>query len=331
MSIVQQQTLSTGRERMLMIIAGIIFLMLFLYALNYFFGSEVAGKLKTRNRLQEQVDELTVKTRNESVTRRLNSYMSKSLPPVDLLAPSLYQNWLIEQAGRSGISNPKIDAGTSKMHKEVYKSYTFTFRGRGSLEQFTNFLREFQDYDHLHLIRGATIKPLKESRELDITIVIETLALIGAPQSKTLTMNLRQPAPDRALEDEKVKRIVDRAFFSAYVPPPPPGQPPPPPQEKPKFNPAPYCFVTAVVESKGRSQAWIDHRTEGKKERLREGAKFRVGTIDCRLTKIEFTAIEFSMLDAKTGSTLYFKVRVGDSFDDAEFLREEEPIKTKAG
>ena len=74
---------------------------------------------------------------------------------------------------------------------------------------------------------------------------------------------------------------------------PPESAPPPPPvAAKPSFGLAQFAFVTAIIETDGRRQAWISLRTEGKVLRLFEGDEFQVGEVTVKIARISDRTVE---------------------------------------
>jgi len=180
------------------------------------------------------------------------------------------------------------------------------------LEQISEFLRRFHRTDYLHLVRKVSPRPIKNSKEMDVSITVEALSLPQAGARRTL----RSISPESlaVTEDEKkmLAEITDRNLFAPYVPPRQAGEPTAPPPKPDDFDHSPYCFVTGIVEVDGKFQVWIDLRTEGKKFKLHEGEMFRLGGVRCYVRKIEYDRVQF---EAAGG---LYKVKIGKSFADYE-------------
>ncbi len=302
-----------NREKILMIVAGLIFAVVAAWLLNDVYGSAVSTLLKQRNKLRNDVTRLEMATRSESLRRRLDSFMEKSLPADRFRAASEYQNWLIDLSARSGIREPKAEAATAKdSPKEGYRNYTFTFRGKGTLAELAAFLRQFHEYDNLHLIRNVLLKPSKDAKYLDITLNIDALAMTQSA-NRTLVMHLRDPETDPDVAERMSRSVIERDFFvdaKSATPVVEITRPTSPP----KFDPTPYCFVTAIVESFGKTEVWLGNRISGQLDRLHVGDRFRIGEMPCTLTKIDFNSIT---VEADGG---LYRIPFGYSFDDAEYL-----------
>lgn len=300
------------RERLLLVIAGALFLVIVIPVFYHLFGGEITKLRSRRNQLSGQLEKLESEVeRQAEIRKRLTDLYSRSLPPGDLLAQSLYQNWLIDMATDVGIRDKRIDPGSIAPMKDQYKKYTFTLHGKGSLEQIAEFLRRFHKAGYLHLVRKVTPRPIRASNELEVSITVEALAL---PQAKPTRMLPRRSESEMApTETEKtmLRDITQRNLFASYVPPRPAGEAPPPVKED-DFDQAPYCFVTAIVEVDGKFQVWVDLRTEGKRFKLHEGDMFRLGGVRCFVKKIEFDRVQF---EAAGG---LYTVKIGQSFAEYE-------------
>jgi hypothetical protein len=74
---------------------------------------------------------------------------------------------------------------------------------------------------------------------------------------------------------------------------PPPAAPPPPAVvRKPSFEQAQFAFVTAITESGGRRQAWINVRTEARLLKLHEGDEFQIGEVPVTIVQINDRSVE---------------------------------------
>ena len=302
------------REKVLLVVAGIILFFVIGPAAYYYYGADSAKLNAQRNKLLADLKKLEDDTKNAvEIKRRLEKLTTISLPSNDSVAQSAYQNWLLDQAKTSGLREIKTDQGSISPFKDYYKKFTLTLNGRASLEQLATFLERFQRTDHLQLIRSISIRPLKESRDMDVAIKVESLALKQAKAATTLAMNDRTDALSPDAQKAIRKTIVDRALFSAYVPPTPPRNDSPlPPPPRNEFEHNPYCYVTAIVEVNGKPQVWVDVRTEAKKYRLYEGEMFRLDGIRCFIKKIEFDRVV-----VEAGSEL-LTIKVGKAFAEYE-------------
>jgi hypothetical protein len=303
------------RERLLLVVAGLVFFVVMVPIFYRLFGTEVLTLRKERNRLKNDIEKYENDVKNKTeIKTRLEHFTARSLPSKDDFAKSLYQNYLMDLAGETGIRENRIDPGSvavvKTQSKTHYNKYTFTLHGKGSLEKIAEFLRRFHKADYLHLVRKVSPRPIKNSRDMDVSITVEALSLPQARSNRTLPVIDRQQLETTDNDKTMLQRITDRSLFSVFVPVQ--AMPEPRRQEEPRpvnrFDQSPYCYVMAVVEVDGKPQVWIDQRTEGKKFRLYEGEMFQLGGVRCYVKKIEFNRVQF---EAAGG---LYTIRPGKSF-----------------
>ncbi len=313
MSFVENLSSPEKREKFLLVVAGILLFLVIVPTVYVYFGAESAKLSAQRSKLRTDLEKLEKETQNaDEINKRLEKLASISLPPNESVAQSVYRNWLLDQASASGLREIKIDQGAISPFKEFYKKYTISLHARASLEQLATFLGRFQRTDHLQLIRSVSIRPLKESREMDVSLKVEALALRQAKPATTLTMRDKSNALSMEAERKMLKTIVDRALFSTYVPPSAQPQHADAPPPKVDFDQSPYCFVTAVVEVNDKPQVWVDLRTEAKKFKLYEGEMFRLDGVRCFVRKIDYDKVEFEAAGGR------YTIKVGKSFAEYE-------------
>jgi hypothetical protein len=269
---------------------------------------------KERKKLQADITELKNKVKNEAeIKKRLTEVYNQSLPTQDQSAQSLYSNWLMQLANEVGIKGYRSDAGSISLTKNLYKKFTYTLHGKGTLEQLAEFLRRFEKTNYLHLVRKVTPQPIKNSNEFDLTITVEALSL---PQSRNVKeLPQMETAVTVATDDDKkmLKVITDRAIFTEYQPPPIVAPSQEPERQKPiDFDSSPFCYVTTIVEADGKYQCWVNNRIEGKTYKLNEGEMFRLGGVRVYAKKIDFDRVQF---EAAGG---LYTIRIGKSFIEFE-------------
>ncbi len=304
------------RERLILILGGIIFVAVVIPVFYQLFGKELSKSITNRNRLKTELEELESEVRDQNaIKRRLTELTTMSLPSNDGFAESLYQNWLVDLATDVGIVEKRVDRPSATQlrtqNRVQYRKYTFTLHGKGTLEQIAEFLRRFHKTRYLHLVRKVAPRPIKNSKEMDVSITVEALSLPQAPSSRALPAIEQDSIRITDGEQEMLKRIADRALFSVYSPPRP-ESPSRDPGRPNRFDHSPYCYITSVVEVDDKPQVWIDIRTEGKKYKLFEGEMFRLGEVRCSVKKIEFDRVQ---VEAAGG---LYTIKVGNSFAEYE-------------
>ena len=320
MSIFANLSSPEKREKFLLVVAGLLLVFVIGPIVYGYYWTDMKKLRNQRAQLITSLEKLEKETQNAvEIKKRLEALTAISLPSNDSVAQSAYQNWLLDQARGGGLREIKIDQGSIAPYKDYYKKFTVTLHGRASLEQLATFLERFQRTDHLQLIRSISIRPLKESREMDVSIKVESIALRQAKPSTALAMRDNPNALGPETEKKMRKTITDRALFSAYVPPAPSRPAGPPPSPPPSgFAHSPYCFVEAIVEVDGKPQVWFNVRTEGKQYRLYEGEMFRLDGVRCIVKKIEFDRVVIeARVKADVAGDLY-TIKAGKAFAEYE-------------
>lgn len=252
----------------------------------------------------------------EKAKIRLADWQRRSLPADQEIAQSLYENWLRNLVSKSSFSNISItvqppqpardpsagraaaagrNPSSSQPESFIFIRYSYKIKCQGSLEKLTRFLYDFYSAGHLHKISALTIKPVKNSSDLDLDITIEALSLPGSKQKDKLYVETGKPL--KLSLDEYKKSIVDRNLFAAYKPPPPPrdtkdrGPKPTPP----KINPLDFSYLTAIIEADGVPEAWLYERTTGQTLRLHEGEDFKIDKYSCKVIRIGYNEIEIEI------------------------------------
>lgn len=163
--------------------------------------------------------ETTIK-RGKVAEQQIAQWRERSLPDDPTRARSLYLNWLRQRAVHVKLDGLKINTLATGREGNVYFKHGFGLNARGSLQQLIQFLHDFYSVDQLHRITRLTAKPINNSKELDIKIAIEAIAIPGAPDREALP----DPGPlDRLRRkdvQEYVQTIMNRSLFS------PPNEPP---------------------------------------------------------------------------------------------------------
>ncbi len=118
-----------------------------------------------------------------------------------------------------------------------------------------------------------------------------------------------------AVTDDGWPPRSDRRAMRITVEPPPADPPPPPPPvaRPPSFEQAQFAFVTAITESEGRRQAWINLRTEAQTLKLHEGEAFQVGDVPVTIRQINHRSVEMEAPDLEK----QFQVPLGHSLAQA--------------
>jgi len=228
--------------------------------------------------------------------KQLDAWGRRSLPSVSETARTVYQNWILEQLVAANIQQRDIRSNPKSPFADIYDRLTFTVQGRGTAEQLTDFLYRFYSAGHLHKIRLMTIKPTKDSADLDVTLTVEALSLPGADRRDQLSEETSKRLAHSDVESY-VKAIGTRRLFSPYQPPKPVAATEPPKDEPkpPEFEHANYLAVTGTGEIDGRPQAWLTVRTTGEKARSFEGEEFEFKKVKGKVLRVLDRSVELEI------------------------------------
>jgi hypothetical protein len=240
--------------------------------------------------------------------KRLADWQLRSLPSDPMTARSLYQDWLRGLANRVSFRGETISSSDAGARRDQFTRISFTLRARTNLGDLVAFLYEFYSAGYLHQIRKMDVKPIQESRDLDVNMTIEAMSLPGASSKsempKVTGHGLRLPK----LSDYRGP-LVARNPFVAYVPPAVAAR------RQRTVAPADYTFVTALVEVDGIQKVWLQDRIANKLWTLAVGDEFEVGKVQGKV--VELSLDGWALLDydghrrrLRAGDTLHGGVSV---------------------
>jgi hypothetical protein len=281
-------TLNKGERMLAIAIVGVLVLIVG-WGVWSAVGDPFSGLGEERDRLQAEVDEReSERTRLLQAKQQLESWKKRSLPTDTSAARNEYREWLAALAEKEGrFGRPPLGPPEMAGSKgNVYTAYKAQLKVKGTLAQLRDFLKKFYTSGNLQVIRRLSIKTTEGSKELDITMDVEALALSGANRPKGLTteqVNLLA-ATDASLYDTLVIR-------DPFAPPKPPPIVTPPlvVDDRPKplpFDRAKYAVVTGIVEIDGQRAARVWSRTTEEFFTLHEGEAFAIGNFKGQVVRI---------------------------------------------
>lgn len=270
--------------------------------------TQITANSDKLNNLQDQV--LRAKKAQDGMAQ----WNRQALPSDVARAGSLYQNWLLELAGKAGLRQKKVEPGEARSRTDAYRVLPFTVRGQASLDELVGFLYEFYSAGHLHQIRRLTVRPVEKSKDLDLVITIEALSLPSADRKDQLSKERSKRLALNSV-DEYRKAIAARNVMSAYRPPPV-VRPPAPVAAEPKpepFDPSKFAYVTGIVQVNGEPQVWVKARTTDEKFQLRQGDKFQMGPFSATVARIDLRNVEIEIDGKRHSVPLGSSVRGGEA------------------
>ncbi len=269
------------------ILAGIMLVMASYFGGTWLMDRWIQGPLQAAQRETEQLRE-DIKQREDGLARireagkMLEVWEQQSLPENVEVARSLYQAWLVELVEDVQWSNPSVTSSEPTTRRGLYRSLSFSVRGRGTLEQLTRFLFAFYQTDLLHTVRSLTITPLQRSEQLDVSMSIEALALIGSSaedadntqeglyeEFRRRTWRVSERLAAEQMETYETS-IVQRNVFGMG------GAP----------DPIDSAYLTSINQIDGQPEVWFTLRATNELVKLRIGQQFQLGSLSLEIAEV---------------------------------------------
>ena len=177
----------------------------------------ISGALEARSdqilQLEEEIRQKEVtKVKGNRAAERLAVYETRALPGDRERARSMYQSWLLQAVEDAELEDIKVDPIAGRPVGDVYFIHPFNISGRGNLEQLVQLLYGFYSKDVLHRIERLSVTPIKDTRQLDITMTVEAVSL---PSSTNTDQLPSQPSNRLAFDslDKYSDPILQRNIF----------------------------------------------------------------------------------------------------------------------
>jgi hypothetical protein len=201
------------RERLLAVAIGGVMVAIF----GYLGLSYVSGQFTTRNNEISRL-EGEIKKRKQQVfagqvaTKKISEYETRSLPPDVQVTRTQYQDWLLNEIQKAGLTKPDVAFKVQMPEGDLLVRQSFTASAKGTLPQIVDLLYAFYSVDWLHRVTQLRLRPVKDSKLLEVTLSIEALSLRKAKEAPQL-----EPRPGKRLaladRDAYRKAIADRNLF----------------------------------------------------------------------------------------------------------------------
>lgn len=209
-----------SRERTLGLLVGALLLLIGGYYAWDSFDASIAAREQQITQLEGQISGKQRRLRlAKRDVARLNHYREQSLPTETDLARTLYQTWLLESVQGKGMTDVNVSTLGARGRRDAYFVHTFNLTARGDLVKVTRLLHDFYSLDRLQRIRRISLKPLRDSKDLDLSLSIEALSLERADHEDALSDRASNRLA-RASVDDYVSSIGGRNLFG------PPNAPP---------------------------------------------------------------------------------------------------------
>ena len=203
-----------SRERLLALIVGCAAILgagLFIYT---WVNGQFDRRAKEIARLNSDIKKFErTAAQGRAAAAKVARYEQRSLPASPDVAKNRYQTWLVNEMELAGMIEPDLKFGASVGgERDIFVRQNYTVDAYGTLPQVVELLHAFYSVDWLHRITRLSLKPVKDSKLLDITIHIETLSL-----KKANSVDKLEPIPSQRLtlasRDAYYDAIVGRNIF----------------------------------------------------------------------------------------------------------------------
>ncbi|WP_425616407.1 hypothetical protein NA78x_000053 [Anatilimnocola sp. NA78] len=175
------------RERLLAIVVGACAAVIAVWMGWGFYAGMVKYRRDNISALSKEVADQTAQIRTiTKATKKLNEYEARSLPPDTALARSLYQSWLLNKLQDAGLRDQLVSPNGQRPQEKNFVQQTFTVNGKGRYEQIVKLLHDLYSVDMLHRVSRVSLKPVKDSKELDLQLTLDALSLYSAAPTTKL-------------------------------------------------------------------------------------------------------------------------------------------------
>jgi hypothetical protein len=259
---------------------------------------------------QEITQKKSQLNRSLAAARKFAAWKQRSLPPDPVDATSLYQNWLIELATRTKLSDVSVKAlrTDSKPKGDAYYLISATLKAQGTLGKLCDFLYEFRAAGLLHRVSQMRLSSKQHTGDpvLEIDLTVEGLSLKDAPPRTTLAPDskLADVAGDKPSKERKDYDglVTKNLFVRGYN-----GPPKPPGPLSPEEDPLQLVRLVGSFSAGGSFYATMYDPSTNRETNLTTGGNFNVAGLEGKVVSV---GIDFVILSIK-GET--FRLDLGDN------------------
>lgn len=180
--------MKVNRQHLLLAVLGVVGLA---NAGDWVLNSAIQGPLTEKRErtaaLEEAIEKRTALLKEtRTAGKKIVEWRKQSLPADPELARSLYRSWLHERVNEAGLTSATVDSGSPSNRRGLYAALPFNVRGRGTLDQFTRLLFDFEQAGHLHRVENIGLTPAGAGT-FDISLSIEALIVSGSKRRDRLS------------------------------------------------------------------------------------------------------------------------------------------------
>jgi hypothetical protein len=188
-----------------------------LFIVAFFGWRYVDGQFRTRRTkiggLEADIKRFKMQAfQGAQATAKLAEYEAQSLPPDHETARSLYSDWLLAEVSKAGLTEQQVEPKTAQQEGDLFISQSYLVSGKATLPQIIDLLHAFYSVDYLHRLRLVMLKPIKETKQFEVTLNIDAVSVASAPPATSLH---GRPSKRLALpkKDDYYASILGRNLF----------------------------------------------------------------------------------------------------------------------
>jgi hypothetical protein len=201
----------TPRERLLAIITGSLVGIVFLFwSVNTIWGWYATKQSRIENLARDLKKKKEELLKVQLAAQRITNYEQQSLPPEVDVAQSLYGSWLVKTTQSTQLADVAITTHKPRANQRLFSTLAYTLNARGKLEQVIAWLHAFEAEQKLHRIESFTLKPVKNSKELQLVANVSALVVTSAKKTEEW---ISQPRPNWPELTQFQNTIMPRHFF----------------------------------------------------------------------------------------------------------------------
>ncbi len=238
--------------------------------------------------------------KGRAAVRQMQDWQTRSLPEDREKALSLYKAWLLEKAKEAGLEVNDINPSTRPSGSTAYTAIGYQIKATGSLSAVVAMLYEFYRSPQLHQITQLQLSRPQGESQIQVSLDVEALSLLGAEATDQLPEGDRQRLKLASLDEYK-KTLEERDLVSVYTP-----RAPSEPTGR-HADDAEEARFSGTTGASASLQAWINVRTTGETLHLAAGDALKVGALDGKIVSIEQRSLVYEAGGKK------FRVPLGES------------------
>lgn len=175
------------QERLFAVIVAAVGLLLLAFFVTGWVNNQFATRRQRIAQLEKEIRDFKRQVlAGQLAAKKLSEYEARSLPANPEVARTRYQQWLVNVMETAGLIEPDISFQRAQVEKNLFVKQSFLVEGAGTLPQIVEMLYAFYGVDWLHQITDLKLRPVKDSKLLNLTMQVETLSLTKARQTDKL-------------------------------------------------------------------------------------------------------------------------------------------------